>query len=439
MKWKKIIAVLLVLLVSGGIYLFYTYHASTSHEYENGKQLYTCPMHPQIVQDHPGKCPICGMDLVPVEKKSPDPDTESGVKDKDHVPVEISKSSGDMIGVTYGTASYKNIIKTIRTSARILADETRLYRVTVKMSGWIDRLYVNQTGQYVKKNDPLFAVYSPELLSAQQEYLSSIQAEKSSAETSGFMKDSIGQVRQAAREKLLLFDINERQIKKLEESGIVGRTITLYSPFSGYVIDKPVLQGQKIMMNDVLLVIADVSTVWGEADIYETDIPYVRKGIPVKISLSYWPGKSFSGRVSFLYPSVDQETKTLKVRMDINNPGADLKIGMYADAVFQYSIGTRLSVPESAVMRTGIKDYVYVEKGGKLIPTDVKIGMQGSDGLYEIISGLKNRDRVVTSANFLIDSESSIKAAMESVRDRSAGSNNEPGPKDVKIPQEHAH
>lgn len=438
MKWKKIIAVLLALLVSGGIYIFYTYHA-TSHEHESAEQLYTCPMHPQIIQDHPGKCPICGMDLVPLEKKSPELGPEADNKDKDHVPVEISKSSGEMIGVTYGTASYKNISKTIRTSARILADETRLYRVTVKMSGWIDRLYVNQTGQYVKKNDPLFAVYSPELLSAQQEYLSAIQAEKNSNEISGFMKDSIGQVRQAAREKLLLFDINELQIKKLEESGIVERTIILYSPFSGYVIDKPVLQGQKIMMNDVLLVIADVSTVWGEADIYETDIPYVKKGMPVKISLSYWPGKNFSGRVSFLYPSVDEETKTLKVRMDINNPGADLKIGMYADAIFQYSIGTRLSVPESAVMRTGIKDYVYVEKAGKLIPTDVKIGMESSDGLYEIISGLKNGDRVVTSANFLIDSESSIKAAMKSVRDRSSGNNNEPDSKKEKSPQERGH
>jgi RND family efflux transporter MFP subunit len=284
-----------------------------------------------------------------------------------------------------------------------------------KVNGWVEKLYVNQTGQYVKRGSPLLSVYSPELHSAQQEYLSAIRAgqkfrEGQDKDMSGTM-DEIGK---AAQERLRLLDISDSQIERIRSTGRVERAVILHAPSSGYVSEKMVLQGQKIMMNDALMVIVDLSRVWGELDIHESDLPYITIGMTVEVTLSYWEGKSFRGRINFLNPFMDPETRVLKARVEIPNTGMLLKPNMYGDAKMSFNVGRKLAVSDQAVMQTGVRNYVFIAgKGDLIVPYEVKLGVRSSDGYYEVISGLKGGEKVVTSANFLIDSESSLKAAFK--------------------------
>ncbi len=452
-KGKYIIALLLVLSLGG--YLVLNYYPHRHDGKVEDKVLYTCPMHPQIVQDKPGDCPICGMKLVPLikekekekEKKTryrstmnpgetndrPGKDSMGmemvpyTVEDEDSVsgsdsggitglaPVTISKEKRVIMGLDFETIRYRTMVREIRTSTKIVQDETRQYKVTTKVGGYVENLYVNQTGQYVKKGAPLLSIYSPELLAAQQEYLSAINAQSKLSGMDQSMSGSIGDIARSARERLKLLDITDAQIDSIKNSGSIKRDITLYSPASGYVTEKTVLKGQKIQENDSLMTIVDLSRVWGEADIYETDIPFVRTGMQAELTLNYWPGKIFRGRITFLSPILDPQTRTLKARIEIPNSDLVLKPNMFADAKLKYSIGERLAVSESAVMRTGVRDYVFIEGDHDLIvPYSVKLGMRSGDGYYEVLSGLKKGERVVVSANFLVDSESSLKAAFKS-------------------------
>jgi len=457
-RWIGIAFILL--LIGGGSTLLVDSHRHR-HQAAGQKQLYTCPMHPQIVKDKPGDCPICGMKLVPIKREEPDQVRPAGHKPKtmyrssmnpneisdrpgqdsmgmEMIPFEteeggaetpaglasvtVPKEKRELIGLSFSPVKMTRMTKETRTSARIVPDETRLFKITVKAEGWVEKLTVNQTGQYVRKGDPLLEIYSPELVSVQQEYVSSVAALKkleaapaSTATSDSAVSGNSKGLESAVREKLRLYDISDARIDRLRASEKVERTMTIESPVSGYVFEKMVLQGQRVMTEDPLMTIADLSSVWGEADIYETDLPYVKIGMPAELTLSFWPGKTFRGRISFLSPFLESETRTAKARIEISNPGLVLKPGMYADVTLSYDFGKCLVVPESAVMRTGIMDYAFVEGDhDSIIPREIKLGVYSEDGAYEVISGLKAGDRVVTSANFLIDSESSLKSALKS-------------------------
>jgi membrane fusion protein, copper/silver efflux system len=384
--------------------------ASSAHE------LYICPMHPQITSDKPGDCPICGMRLVKKETEKPKPSPAASGEPAGLAALTVSGAHRKQMGLTFGTVEMRDISKDVRTSARIVPDETRLYRVTTKIDGYVEKLFVNVTGQEVKKGQPLLSIYSPELVTTQQELLTALPfAEKLSHSTHESISSSGKQFVEAARKRLKLWDISDEQIKRIEKTGRVEKFVTLYAPAAGYVFEKTVLAGQKIMPGEPLLVVADLSTVWAEADIYESDLPYIKVGMPVTLTLSYWPGKSFQGEVSFLNPFLDPQTRTLKARLNIANPELLLKGDMYGDAHLRYDVGQKLAVPETAVMQTGKRSYVFVAgENDEIKPVEVTIGTR-TEGYYELLSGLKAGDRVVTASNFLIDSESSLKAALQAI------------------------
>jgi len=430
--------------------------ASSQHAPAAGPDYYTCPMDPEVVSDKPDKCPKCGMDLelkseiekatrpapaVPAKKiryrstMNPNEVSDQPGKDSmgmDMVPFEVEASTSPSpkglspvsvtpetqlrLGMTFGTVERRPLWRETRTSARIAQDETQLHHVTTKFEGWVDTLYVNVTGQFVRRGEPLLTIYSPELVASQQELLTTLAMSRNLAKSPIESVSRGGlDLLAAARRRLKLWDISDAQIQEIERSGQVIKFVTLYAPASGYVFEKSVVAGHKAMPGEVLMEIANLSRVWGEADIYESDIPYVKPGMMVEIDLPYWPGKSFRGRISFLDPRLDPQTRTMRARLDIANPGLTLKPGMYADAHLKFDLGTRLIVPEDALVRTGERTIAFVKTGaGTLTPVAVTTGFRG-DGVFEVLSGLNDGDQVVTSANFLIDSESSLRAALQAL------------------------
>ena len=412
-------------------------------------QQYHCPMHPSFISDKPGDCAICGMKLVPMEKKTESPTKKTlyrstmnpgEISDKpgkdsmgmDMVPFEnetpaagatglpglasvaISPENRRRMNLKLATAEIKNLSRRLRTSARIVPDESRLYRVTAKIDGYIEKLFVNATGQAVRRGQPLLSIYSPDLVASQQEFLSALAMAKQMGQSPDPLAVESGRgLVDAARRRLKLWDISDAQIERLEKSGRVDKTLTLAAPASGYVSEKMVLAGQKIMAGEMLMVVADLSVVWAEADLYAADANFVKIGMNADLTLPFLPEQTFNGRISFLNPFLDGMSRTLKARLEVANPDLLLKPEMYGEISLAYDLGQRLVVPDSAVMRSGERSYVFVDDGaGTLTPVLVQTGIQNGDDL-EIISGMKSGDRVVAAANFLVDSESSLKAALQ--------------------------
>jgi multidrug efflux pump subunit AcrA (membrane-fusion protein) len=458
------------------------------------KTLYTCGMHPQVVQDKPGNCPICGMKLQPLRKQVASSATRTAgdvrkilYYKSTMMPGETNSAPGkdsmgmDMVPVYEATASgatagaptksgerkikyYKSTMtpgevrqtsgkdamgmemvpvyedeaaaaqsqqiaidpvttqnmgirtavvtrgplrRTIRTVGTIDYNETALEDVTTKFKGWIEKLYVDATGQQVHRGDPLFEIYSPELYSAQREYLLAIEQ--------GINSPGGASLKASALNKLGFLDISAGQIAELERTGQPSKTLRILAPMDGFVVEKMVVQGQMIDPGMKIYRLADLSLVWVQTQIYEQDLAYLKLGQEATVTLSYLPDREFRGRVTYIYPNVDEKTRTARVRMEFHNPGYFLKPGMFATVqVLSELAPSVLLAPDMAILRSGEKTTVFVAlEGGKFEPRTVALGPQAENDYYQVVSGLKEGERIVTSGQFMLDSESQLREAIQ--------------------------
>ena len=405
-------------------------------------QLWTCGMHPQVISKEPGTCPICGMNLVPKKDNGADkgpskskerkilywraPMNPSEVYDKpgkssmgmDLVPVYEDELGGSEIkidpviqqnmGVRTARVKKGKLIHTIRTYGHITYDETKTGEVSPKVSGWLEKLYVNFTGDLIKKGQPLYEIYAPDLVAAQEEYLSAFRNYKSMGGRNITLLDS-------ARRLLKYFDVAETEIKEIEASENVKKTILIRSPFTGVVTHKNAVEGAYIKAGTTVYKIADLSTVWVEAHIYEYELSWIKKGQKAQMTLPYIPGKVFKGVLNYVYPYLQQKTRDVVVRIEFENPDLMLKPEMYADVKIETKgKGEGLIIPSEAVIRSGERNIVFVAKGdGKFSPRNTSLGMALDNGNIQILSGLAKGELVVTSGQFLLDSESKLKEAVQ--------------------------
>ena len=416
--------------------------------------LYTCGMHPHVLHEGPGNCPICGMDLVPImqtaavsavsaptqsggERKiiywrAPmDPSYISPVPGKspmgmDLVPVyEGEEAFGATVridpvvvqnmGVRTAPAERRDLFQTIRTIGRIDYDEARVAHIHTKFSGWIEKTFVNTTGQQVKRNEALLEIYSPQLVTAQEEYLDATQSLMRLGENaSAAVRSNLEGIIASARRRLENFDVSQAQIQELIRTGKVTKTITLNTPFPGVVIKKHALDGMEVRSGMNLYTIADLDQIWVYADIYEYEVPWLEAGQKVSMTLSYNPGKVYLGEVQYIYPYLEEKTRTIKVRMSFPNPRLELKPGMYANVEIQTSpVRNAIAVPAEAVLFSGQRNLVMVALGGgRFVPRTVTLGIESGDGYYQILKGLSAGEEVVTSGQFLIDSESKLQESI---------------------------
>ena len=364
------------------------------------------PMHPWYKSDKPGIAPDCGMKLVPMYAGEQLPNRVAANA------VQVSPEKQQSIGVEYGTAEYETTADTIRAAARVTLDDTKIVKVQTRLEGWIDRVFADFTGKYVKKGDPLATVYSPDALATQQEFLLALRAQHTMHdEAMPAMAAGNDNLVAAARKRLELWDISGPQIDEVGRTGKPIENLTVYAPASGYITERNAFPKQHVTPDTVLYTLADLSSVWVVADVFEYEAAGVRLGQAATLTLDYLPGRTFYGRVSYILPGVDPASRTLKARIEFANPGGLLKPDMYGQVEIHTGGARRLMAPESAVLDSGDRQVVYVDRGnGNLEPRPVRVG-EHAGGKVEILAGLRAGERIVTSGNFLLDSESQLKAA----------------------------
>jgi RND family efflux transporter MFP subunit len=424
------------------------------------KAQYHCTMHPAYITDRPGNCPICGMKLVPFQPpgaasvpaatpaparriayyRSPmDPSVRSDrpAKDSmgmDFVPVYEDEVAGgasavagraavvltpekrQLLGVRSQELQPERIDRTIRTVGRVVADERQVHHIHTKFEGYVEHLYVDFTGKLVRKGEPLLSIYSPDLVATQQEYLLALRAQKQLAASDiGSVAQGGADLLEAARERFRLWDIRAEDIADLERTGKVRRSLDLYAESGGYVMQKNVVHGMRVMPSDTLFDIADLSHLWVLADVYESDLPAIRLGMAAEVTVPYLPDRTWRGPVTYVAPTVEEKTRTVKVRIEVDNQEDALKPDMFADVFLHVDLGTGLIVPDGAVINAGDRTLVFLDlPDGRLEPREVRLGAKLPSG-FQVLHGLAPGDRVVTAANFLLDSESSLKAALSSM------------------------
>ena len=411
---------------------------------------YVDPMHPAYTSDKPGIAPDCGMKLVPVyeggdaepqaqkpsgkilyykDPKAPEfksdkpginPETGSDLEpvyenDPATMPmgtIRVSPEKQQLIGVKFGEVTPSAGVHTFRSVGKITMDETRFTKIQTRLDGWIEKVFVDFTGKFVEKGQPLLTMYSPEMLASQREYLLAIRSREimkgSPLAESQQQSDSLVA---ASRKRLELFSLSESQILEIAKTQQPLTNITIYSPISGYIMMRNAFPKQRITAETELYTVVDLSKVWIMADVFENEAPMIRIGMPAIASLSYGGGRKIKGTVSYIQPQVDAMTRTLKVRIEADNPNMTLKPDMFVDVEFSVSMPARMTVAAEAVLDTGLKKTVFVDRGnGYLEPRQVETGERIGDRI-EIVKGLKPGERIVTSGNFLIDSESQLKSS----------------------------
>ncbi|MBI2359369.1 MAG: efflux RND transporter periplasmic adaptor subunit [Deltaproteobacteria bacterium] len=327
--------------------------------------------------------------------------------------VNVSPERQQLVGIRTATAEIRPLVKKIRTVGIVTYDETKVAQVFSKVEGWIEKLFVNYMGKLVQRNQPLFTLYSPDLVSTQEEYLLALQA-KDALASSSLQEIRLGSASllDATRRRLSLWDISEEQIEELQRTRKPKTNLTILSPISGFVIKKEAFQGMRVMPDKELYTIADLSTVWVNADIYEFELSHIQVGQKATIALSYFPGRTFTGKVSWISPVLDEKSRTIKVRLEVPNQDFNLKPEMYANVELEVDAGRKLAIPDEAVLDSGLRKVVFIDKGeGRFEPREIKLGAK-FDSHHEVLSGLSPGERILASASFLLDSESRLNEAM---------------------------
>ena len=408
-----LVIILVAIAAGGGWFLWHNREGRKTTAQAPVKQLYTCSMHPYIIKDKPGLCPVCGMELIKkIDSAATGVAKPAGQQQQAdlHEHVSLSEKQRIMANVATAEATTETLNKEINAVGIVQYNQSRQAKVTAWIAGRLEKLNVNSVGAFVSKEKPVAEIYSPDLVATQQEYLLALKSREQlkSSPIASISQNGEGLVA-SARQRLLLFGVKESQISELEKSGKPNIRIPIYSPFSGIVIEKMVQQGQYVNMGEALFNIADLSSVWVEMEIYENEVSNIHPGQQVEIRSQSFPDKPSTGRIAFVYPFLDPKTRTVKARVELANPGMKLKPEMFVNAIIRVPLSPSLVVPATAVMNTGKRQVVWVESSpGMFESRTVQLGQQSGEKV-QILSGLKSGEKVAISGGYLIDSESQLK------------------------------